>query len=107
VFSYSLDDDLFIPVNIKNTSFSKDSDTKNFSELAGKKYHLIVGCFGQKENASALVSELKEEGYDSFILDLHKGLHRVSAAQSESRKDAKRLNEKIKASGRSSWVLKK
>lgn len=104
VFSYPIDDDLFVPVslnkNLKNTSETNTKDIKNG-------YHLIVGCFGEKENASSLVEELNNEGFDSFIVDYHKGLHRVSAAHSTKKKKVLGIREKINSMGFSSWVLKK
>lgn len=104
VFSYPIDDDLFVPVslnkNLKNTSETNTKDIKNG-------YHLIVGCFGEKENASSLVEELNNEGFDSFIVDYHKGLHRVSAAHSTKKKNVLGIREKINSMGFSSWVLKK
>jgi len=104
VFSYPIDDDLFVPVSLnkgsKNTSEIESNTPKNG-------YHLIVGCFGDKENASSLVEELKNKGFNSFIVDYHKGLHRVSATHSLKKKKVLDTREKVKSMGFSSWVLKK
>jgi cell division septation protein DedD len=104
VFSYPIDDDLFVPVSL-------NKDSKNTSEIKTEVlkngYHLIVGCFGDKENATSLVEELNNQGFSSFIVDYHKGLHRVSAAHSLKKKKVLYIREKVTLMGLSSWVLKK
>lgn len=104
VFSYAIDDDLFVPVRL-----TKDlkSESVNKSEGIQKGYHLIVGCFENKENASSLVKELNNQGFNSAIVDYHKGLHRVSAAHSTKKKKVLNIREKLNSMDLSSWVLKK
>jgi hypothetical protein len=104
IFSYPIDDDLFVPVRLnkksKNISDNKPKEIENA-------YHLIVGCFRDKENASSLVKELNNEGFNSFIIDRHRGLHRVSAGQSLSKETVLGIRDKATSRGLSSWVLKK
>lgn len=107
VFSYPLDDDLFVPVKIKGSNTVEVLKEPINSDLDSKKYQLIVGCFSQKRNATDLVKELKKEGFNSFIVDFHEGLHRVSAAQSNSKEDLKIGREKLKSNGLPSWILNK
>jgi hypothetical protein len=104
VFSYPIDDDLFVPV-----SLNKVTERKSVSEpeITDNAYHLIVGCFGNKENASSLVKDLNSQGFNSFIVDYHKGLHRVSAGHSLSKGKVLDIREKANSKGLSSWVLKK
>lgn len=104
VFSYPIDDDLFVPVSL-NREPTNNTTTEGRNLKSG--YHLIVGCFESKENASSLVNELKSKGFNSFIIDYHKGLHRVSAGQAQSKTKVLILREKANSMGLSSWVLKK
>jgi hypothetical protein len=104
VFSYAIDDDLFVPVRL--TKESKSSPVNDSKEIQ-KGYHLIVGCFENKENASSLVKELTNQGFNSVIVDYHKGLHRVSAAHSIKKKKVLNIREKLNSMDLSSWVLKK
>ena len=43
-------------------------------------YHVVAGCFADKENAQSLVSQLRNSGYKAYLVDHHRGLYRVSAA---------------------------
>lgn len=104
VFSYPIDDDLFVPVALKRKTESKAVSSP---EVLGNAYHLIVGCFGNKENASSLVEELNSQGFNSFIVDYHRGLHRVSAGHSQSKGTVMEIREKANSMGLSSWILKK
>jgi hypothetical protein len=45
--------------------------------VPNRKYHIIAGCFGVKENAVKYARRLSNKGYDAGVLDYHKGLHRV------------------------------
>lgn len=104
VFSYPIDDDLFVPValnnEVENASVSKP-------EIIENAYHLIVGCFENKENATSLVEELNSQGFNALIVDYHKGLHRVSAGHSTSKEKALGIRERAHSKGLSSWILKK
>lgn len=104
VFSYPIDDDLFVPVRLKGET--KNTPVLNSKELENA-YHLIVGCFKNKENATSLVEELNKQGFNSFIIDYHRGLHRVSAGHSLSKEKVLGIREKANSKGLSSWVLKK
>jgi len=104
VFSYAIDDDLFVPVALNKEIESK---TPSKPEALENAYHLIVGCFGNKGNASSLVKDLNSQGFSSFIVDYHKGLHRVSAAHSASKGKVLDVREKASSIGLSSWILKK
>jgi len=69
------------------------------------KKHLIAGCFSEEENAHSLIKTLKNEGLNAFVLDFHKGLYRVSAAQSNSRMEILKNKKKLKQSGINTWLL--
>lgn len=114
IFSYPLDDDLYIPVRIdktesvsRNTIVESDNDISGSDQSKQLGYHLIVGCFGEKQNAESLVKDLKRDGYDAFIVDYHKGLHRVSAFNSSKKTHVLKKRQSVEDLGLSSWVLKK
>lgn len=72
-------------------------------------YHIIGGCFGEKKNAENFVGRLKNRGYQSGVLDLHKGLYRVRI---ESYADYDRALDELKAMREdgtfpNAWLLKK
>jgi cell division septation protein DedD len=66
----------------------------------------IVGCFGNKVNADNLVSKLKSEGMDAFILDVKGGLHRVSAGAALSNESIQDIKSKSQSLGFDGWILK-
>lgn len=104
VFSYPIDDDLFVPVALNNEA---ENHSNSKPEVVGNIYHLIVGCFENKENATSLVEELNSQGFNALIVDYHKGLHRVSAGHSSSKNKALDIRERANSNGLSSWILKK
>lgn len=127
-FNMSLDGDLYIPVRLdKRESIDLNTDVNNTSEenpidvkevvasnpieskpvSSDLNYHLIGGCFSDKNNADAFVVNMKSSGHPAFILDHHKGLHRVSIGQFDNRENAKDALKAFRSTGESAWVLKK
>lgn len=77
-------------------------------ETAGLMYHIIGGCFQYLDNAQGLVAELKQRGYNSYIVDQNKGLHRVCYGSYATREEALAAIDSIRAKENSSaWILKK
>ncbi|MDX1650975.1 MAG: SPOR domain-containing protein [Brumimicrobium sp.] len=110
IFSYPLDEDLYVPVKLNKSERKIESSTETVRSenmSSEKRYHLITGCFSEKENALSMVEDLKSKGYNAFIVDYNKGLHRVSAGQSENSKDLQDLRQELKSANVSSWVLRK
>lgn len=128
-FNMSLDGELFIPVRLdKRDNNGSNLDIQNDTEEAvqvledhtetpsnptkinpistGMNYHLIGGCFSDKSNADAFVEKMKSSGLPAFILDHHKGLHRVSIGQYGNRENAKEALKEYRSTGESAWVLK-
>jgi hypothetical protein len=106
VFSFELTEDTYIPVKLEKTVLEKSSVASIGAHSTGK-YHLIAGCFGNKSNAEKLVQQLTEQGLNAYIVDFHKGLHRVSADQSNTKNSLNISREKLSSNGFSSWILKK
>ncbi len=125
VFSYPVDIDVYVPVKVKehitpkNSAVTTTLDIKNNPSpkkiVAEEKNvvtskptsHLIVGCFSTKENATKLVTELKQKGFNAYIVDVQNGLHRVSACNSNSDSVLSNAKEKLSPLSISGWVLKK
>lgn len=103
VFSFPLTEDDYVSVRYNKRSTNKDAVIASSSSG----YHLIVGCFREKENAQGMLDKLNSLGWQGVIVDKHEGLHRVSAAVSESKSDILKKRSLIKQEGLSSWVLKK
>ena len=100
VISYPLNEDTFVPLRVKE----KKKKELNYSEY---NFHIIGGCFSDIKNAEKLIDTMKKYGFDAFIIDINKGLHRVSVAQAISKKEAIEQKKRLKNLGFSSWVLKK
>jgi hypothetical protein len=102
------------PVNVEENPIEKEStdvvvsnavEEEDLSELS---FHVIGGCFKNKNNANKLVRKLNKMGFDSFELDVNNNLHRIVISSFSSKKQARKAQKEIKAvHGISSWVLKK
>ncbi|MGM0479468.1 MAG: SPOR domain-containing protein [Bacteroidota bacterium] len=103
VFSYPIDKDRFIPVRFNPKSGTGASGTPEKSKGS---YHIIVGSFEQRSNAEAMIKKLNTAGYNGQIVDVHNGLHRVSAAQKNTKEAILQALNRLQVKGWSSWVLK-
>ncbi len=109
-FSYPITDDVYVAVRRKIETVSNDSeslstDKKSLHFTNG--YHLIAGCFSELKNARDLIAKMENQGLSSFIVDEHKGLHRVSVFHNKSKKEVLKTKNELKSKGISTWVLKK
>lgn len=112
VFSFSLDDETFVPVRVnrENTSVSTDYEpvsqqTTNpapVTPVTASGSYIIVGCFSDPNNANQLVKDLRAKGFDAKTLP-GGNLTRVSAGDGAQFNE---LNPKLKAEGFTGWVLK-
>jgi hypothetical protein len=110
VFNYRFSDDLYIPVRLLNKNAVVEHDDMQIAAPAvveSGNYHLIAGCFGQEANANNLVADLQGKGFNAQILDVNKGLHRVSIAAFSSKDAASAQLSELSQQGISTWVLKK
>jgi cell division septation protein DedD/nucleoid DNA-binding protein len=77
-------------------------------EISGLEFHVIGGCFGEVDNAERLVDRLRQKGYDAYIMDFHKGLHRVTYGNYSTRAKAlKDLNAIKQGEQSEAWLLRK
>ena len=69
------------------------------------KYHLVVGCFSNINNAQRLVSKLNDQGHSSKIIGQNNlGLHMVAFDSYASKSDAKRDQKVLSTEGISTWI---
>lgn len=94
-----------VSVEALNKAIIAKSESSNKS---GRNFHIIGGCFEFVENAEKLISELKQKGFDAYLLDKKNGLSRVSYGAFSSRAGAMEALGNIKSSHNSgAWLLKK
>ena len=99
-------DSLGVWVNLND--LPKEVVTEEGSSISGL-YHIIGGCFGEKENAYTFVKRLKMRGYDAGVLDVHKGLYRVKIESYSGYDEAIKELRQTRDSGTfpNAWLLKK
>jgi hypothetical protein len=110
VFSYPFDADLYIPVKIYGESINEVTVVEPVETIVTKpagNFNIIVGCFGDINNAKNLVSKLVSEGFSAFIVDEVNGLSRVSIGNVNSNAEAQELSSKAKSLGYTGWILNK
>lgn len=110
VFSYPFDADLYIPIKIHSESTIELIDVEPVETIVTKpagNYNIIVGCFGDANNAKNLVSKLISEGFSAFIVDEVNGLSRVSIGNVNSNTEVQELSSKAKSLGYTGWILNK
>jgi len=77
-------------------------------EISSLEFHVIGGCFGEEKNAKRLVDRLRQKGYAAYIMDFHKGLHRVTYGNYSTRAEALKDLSAIKEGEQSeAWLLRK
>ena len=71
-------------------------------------FHVIGGCFGELGNAEKLVTRLRNKGYSAYIIDDHRGLHRVAYGSYVLRQEALTVLKAVKKEEQSeAWLLRK
>ena len=68
-------------------------------------YHVIAGCFSDKTNAKLMVKELKNKGFDAFIIGKRKGLWAVSYNSFPSRREAVNALQLAQDHNDKAWIL--
>lgn len=129
-WSYPYAENLYMPVRVKENASQPEMQENTTVPVAATKapvmeespavkstpasvqatgnYHLITNCFGSEANAEKFVSYLRSKGFDAYIVDVNKGLHRVSAGKASSSAALEPMQEKIEGLQiEGSWILKK
>ena len=72
------------------------------------RYHIIGGCFLEKENADRFISELQAKGFAASLIDVKSGLYRVAYGSYPLRATAlEALNAVRKEEAPDAWMLVK
>jgi cell division septation protein DedD len=120
----SLDSNTYVPEEIPVHSESLSSATEPVatiisaaapistyvapSEISHLQYHIVAGCYSVKENATRMVDKLRAKGFDAYIIDKRKGLHRVTFGSFAMRQKAIDFLAEIKENeDESAWLLRK
>lgn len=108
VFSYQFDEDLYIPVKVKEAITESTDELPNdvMTTVSGTRFQYIVGCFGDRTNAENLVKKLRSEGLNASIAGEAAGLTRVSAGGTSTEAEMNNLISKANSLGYNGWVLK-
>lgn len=95
------------PVLAKPVESIKEAPAPAVAVASPERFHLIAGCFSSEENAKNLVQSLTSEGFKSSVIGQNeKGLYRVCFQSYSTRELAVVAMEKLKNSGKSTWLLK-
>lgn len=110
VFPYDFGDNTFIQIRLDKeeaTPVEPINESIPVSEnIDAELMHVIVGCFGNEDNATNLVDKLREAGLDGKIVDVKGGLHRVSAGGAVSMESVNDIRQKASSLGFQGWILK-
>lgn len=91
-----------------DNTYVEPDNTNVTPDTSGNRYFIIGGCFQYLDNAEGLVGDLRQRGFDAYIVDQHKGLHRVAFGSYATRDDAEDALPSIQnAENSSAWILKK
>lgn len=104
-YTYRIDGTHFVPVKL-NSDNTAETQTPETHAVLPDAMNFIVGCFGNKSNADNLVEDLKSQGFNARVVDIHNGLHRVSAGQALSLEALAEIRTKAESKGFKGWVLK-
>lgn len=114
-YMYNFAEDFFIPVKLGAKEevpavideVNKEDIAIQTTSINKSGSHLIVGCFGSKENANNLVTQLKRDGFSAQIIDQKGGLYRVSCGSANNENSLRNLRSSASSKGYKGWVLKK
>ncbi|MFL0062828.1 SPOR domain-containing protein [Tenacibaculum maritimum] len=81
----------------------------NLTKVSIKKFHVVAGAFQLRENAENKVNELKQKGFDSYILGENSwGLIQVVFDSYETKKEARKNLKEIQENfSKDAWLLVK
>lgn len=107
-YTYAFTPGINLSVELKSNTDQEplqDESTSN-EAIQASSMHFIVGCFSMEENADNLVSKLQGLGFDAQVVDIHNGLHRVSAGGAMSIEGLNKIKSTAQANGFNGWILK-
>lgn len=93
-----------ITIALNKTEIAK-ADTTSVVLKKHFRYHIVAGCFSEKKNAKRMVNQLKEKGFEAWIIGQRKGLWTVSYNSFTSRKEAVDALALAKLDNQKAWML--
>jgi len=108
---YKFDEGINIPIRIEEKKIVKeilDFKIENFQNKISStiSFEYIIGCFSNKNNALALITKLKKEGFSAKNAG-GSPLVRVSIGSAESDLQMQTIIQKANEKGYKGWILKK
>ncbi len=108
---YKFDEGINIPIRIEEKKIVKeilDIKIKTNQNIISNTntFEYIIGCFSNKNNALALISKLKKEGFNAKIAG-GSPLVRVSIGGADSDLQMQTIIQKANEKGYKGWILKK
>ena len=108
---YKFDEGINIPIRIEEKKIVKeilDIKIKTNQNIISSTntFEYIIGCFSNKNNALALISKLKKEGFNAKIAG-GSPLVRVSIGGADSDLQMQTIIQKANEKGYKGWILKK
>lgn len=111
VYTFKFDENFFVPVDIRKQAAAlvvhEEKLVNSETSFELETMHYIVGCFSDKTNAENMVERLKSAGLTPKIVDVHNGLHRVSAGGAASPEGLQTIKMTAHSMDLSGWMLKK
>lgn len=89
-----------VPENVRQESFSVVDEP----DIVLKKYHLVIGSFGQKTNAQNLQKQMRPQ-YDPVIVINDRGLYRVILISYDTYSETKAKIATLRDQFPDAWVL--
>lgn len=81
------------------------ADGETNTAAMSKKYHVVVGAFGNHDNARRLRTALSNQGNNAFTVQNESGMLRVIIASFDEYAQAKARIDQIKSTYADAWVL--
>lgn len=108
---FKFDEGINIPIRIEEKKIVKeilDIKIKTIQNkiLSTNAFEYIIGCFSNKNNALALISKLKKEGFNAQLAG-GSPLVRVSIGSADSDLQMQTIIQKANEKGYKGWILKK
>lgn len=93
------------PNIVNTTKVEPETEVIKESEISSEKkvYTVQVGAFSTEKNAQNLANEIKDKGYQTYVV---KGinLYKVQVGEFKTSEEAKKISEKLKKLGYEIWV---
>ena len=96
-----------VPAPARDTEEAVPESTAVAVRTPRARYHVIGGCFLQKDNADTFLANMRAKGFAASIIDQKGGLYRVAIGSYPDRAvAAEALAAVRKEEARAAWLLK-